>query len=67
MLIVAKTLEAIGILCVFAGLILGINSPTLWIELYLTIIGVAIFLVGWMIEKYRAWKLERKSASRPTT
>lgn len=63
MLIIAKTLEAIGILCVFTGLVLGINSPTLWIELYLALIGIAIFLVGWMLEKYRSSRLQRKSAS----
>ena len=47
----AKLLEALGIACVMIGLIQGIQSPTLWVELYLSIIGIAIFLVGWGIEK----------------
>jgi hypothetical protein len=59
MFLLAKSLEAAGIVCVFVGLVLGINSPTLWIELYLLIIGSAIFLVGWAIEKTRA----RRSSS----
>ncbi|MBI5472920.1 MAG: hypothetical protein HY961_11300 [Ignavibacteriae bacterium] len=53
---VAKVLEALGIAFVFLGLLLGINSPTLWIELYLSIIGVVVFLIGWGTDKL----LERK-------
>lgn len=60
MLFVAKTLEALGIACVFAGLVIGINSPTLWIELYLSIIGIVVFLFGWGIEKLRARRLRRQ-------
>ena len=51
MFYLAKGLEALGIATVGLALILGINSPTLWIELYLSIIGVVLFLVGWGIER----------------
>ncbi len=52
MFYVAKGLEALGIACLSLGLILGINSPTLWIELYLSLIGVFVFIIGWGIEQY---------------
>ena len=52
MFYVAKSLEALGILGVGAGLVLGVQSPTLWIELYLSIIGVIVFLIGRTIEKF---------------
>lgn len=51
MRIVAKACEALGIACVMIGLVQGIMSETMWMELYLSIIGIAIFLVGWGIEK----------------
>lgn len=57
MFLLAKACEALGIAAVLLGLVLGINSPTLWIELYLSIIGIVIFLVGWGIEKFLARKL----------
>lgn len=57
MFLLAKACEALGIAAVLLGLVLGINSPTLWIELYLSIIGIAIFLVGWGIEKFLARKV----------
>jgi hypothetical protein len=59
MLYLAKSLEALGIACLGLGLILGINSPKLWIELYLSLIGVFIFGVGWGIEKYIAHRKQR--------
>jgi hypothetical protein len=59
MLSVAKALEALGIACVGLGLVLGINSPKLWIELYLSIIGVSIFLIGRGIEKYTRRKQQK--------
>jgi hypothetical protein len=64
MFVLAKSLEAVGILCVFVGLILGVNSPTLWIELYLLIIGSAIFLVGWGIEKVHARRTSRTASQK---
>lgn len=51
MFYLAKVFEALGIATVGLGLVLGINSPTLWIELFLSIIGIVLFLVGRGIEK----------------
>ncbi len=50
-----------GIAAVFLGLILGINSPTLWIELYLSILGIVVFLIGWGLEKFSARRRARFS------
>ena len=50
MKILSKTLEAMGIASVMIGLIDGING-SMWLELYLLIIGMAIFFAGWCIEK----------------
>jgi hypothetical protein len=47
----AKALEALGIACVMIGLVQGVMSETMWMELYLSIIGIVVFLVGWGIEK----------------
>ena len=62
MLYVAKGFEALGIAALLLGLMLGVNSPTLWIELYLSILGVVVFLIGWGIEKFLARK--KKSATK---
>lgn len=56
MFYVAKAFEALGIAFVLLGLILGINSPTLWVELYLSIMGIVMFMIGRGIEKYLARK-----------
>ena len=56
MRLVAKGLEALGIACVMIGLVQGIQSQTMWMELYLSIIGIVLFLVGWGIEKLMARK-----------
>ncbi len=50
MRIISKTLEAIGIASVMIGLVDGIQG-SMWLELYLLIIGLIVFLVGWGIEK----------------
>ena len=50
MKILSKTLEAMGMASVMIGLIDGING-SMWLELYLLIIGLAIFFAGWGIEK----------------
>lgn len=63
MIYVAKGLEALGIACLGLGLILGINSPTLWIELYLFLLGIFFFLVGWGIEKIIARRQKLKGTS----
>jgi hypothetical protein len=52
MIFIAKGFEAIGIACVMIGLVQGIQSNSMWIELYLSIAGIIIFLLGWAIEKY---------------
>jgi hypothetical protein len=50
MRIISKTLEAIGIASVMIGLIDGMQG-SMWLELYLLIIGLIVFFVGWGIEK----------------
>jgi hypothetical protein len=50
MKILSKTLEAMGLASVMIGLIDGING-SMWLELYLLIIGLVIFFAGWGIEK----------------
>jgi hypothetical protein len=52
MKILSKTLEAMGLASVMIGLIDGING-SMWLELYLLIIGLVIFFAGWGIEKSR--------------
>ncbi len=63
MLTVAKVLEAFGIAAVFLGLVLGINSPTLWIELYLSVFGIVLFLMGRGLEKFISRKHARPSGA----
>jgi hypothetical protein len=58
MKIAAKVFEALGISCVMIGLVQGIMSETLWMELYLSIIGIVVFLIGWGIEKVMGRKLQ---------
>jgi hypothetical protein len=56
MRIAAKSFEALGIACVMIGLVHGIMSDTMWMELYLSIIGIVVFLIGWGMEKVLARK-----------
>jgi hypothetical protein len=63
MMIVAKGFEALGIASVMIGLVQGIQSNDMWIELYLSLIGIFLFLVGWLLEKF----LRRKHARRQTS
>jgi membrane-bound ClpP family serine protease len=51
-LIVAKTLEALGIACVMIGLVQGIQNPSMWMELYLSVAGILLFVIGWGTEKH---------------
>lgn len=60
MIIVAKGLEAIGIACVMIGLVQGIQGSDMWMELYLSVLGIAVFLVGWGLEKW--WARRRKNS-----
>jgi membrane-bound ClpP family serine protease len=47
----AKGLEALGIACVMIGLVQGIQSGDMWIELYLSIAGIVVFVIGRFMEK----------------
>lgn len=51
MKVAAKALEALGIACVMIGLVQGIMSTTMWMELYLSVAGVIVFAAGRRIEK----------------
>ena len=51
MRVLSKTLEALGIACVMIGLIDGVQG-SMWLELYLLIIGLLVFLAGWAIERH---------------
>ena len=56
MMVLAKACEALGIACVMIGLVQGIQSETMWMELYLSIIGIVLFLLGWGIERFATRK-----------
>lgn len=47
----AKALEALGIACVMIGLVEGILGSTMWMELYLTVAGILVFIAGRRLEK----------------
>ena len=51
MIYLAKGLEAIGIASVLIGLVRGIQTDDLWTELYLSVLGILLFLLGWGMEK----------------
>jgi ABC-type uncharacterized transport system permease subunit len=57
----AKGLEALGIVCVLFGLLHGISSPTLWGELYLSVLGIVLFLIGRGLEKLHARKTAQQN------
>ena len=59
MMLLAKGLEALGIASVMIGLVQGIQSESMWMELYLSIIGIVLFLFGWGVEK---WVVRRRHA-----
>jgi hypothetical protein len=61
--LLAKSCEALGIACVMIGLVQGLENPSMWMELFLTIIGIIIFLVGWGIEHRFSRKKHREEAS----
>jgi len=52
MMLVAKGLEALGIASVMIGLVQGVQGESMWMELYLSIIGIILFLFGWGVEKW---------------
>jgi hypothetical protein len=49
--VLAKALEALGIACVMIGLAEGILGSTMWMELYLSVAGIIVFIAGRRIEK----------------
>lgn len=51
MRILAKSLQALGIACVMIGLVEGILGSTMWMELYLSIAGIIVFIAGRSLEK----------------
>jgi hypothetical protein len=51
MMFLAKGLEALGIACLMIGLVQGIQSGDMWIELYLSIGGIVVFAIGRFLEK----------------
>jgi hypothetical protein len=63
MTFVAKFLEALGIACVMIGLVQGMMSPSMWMELYLAVAGIIIFYAGRGLEKREARK---RGTSEPT-
>jgi hypothetical protein len=58
----AKLLEAFGIACVMIGLVQGIMSDSMWMELYLAIIGISTFLIGRWLEKRAAQSKQTTTA-----
>ncbi len=59
MIIVAKILQILGIFEVGFAVIEGIREElTMWQELILSLIGLAIFTVGWVLEKKFAKRLK---------
>jgi hypothetical protein len=48
--VAAKALEAAGIAAVMIGLVQGIYGD-MWGELYMFLGGIAVFLIGWWMEK----------------
>jgi len=65
MKLVAKACEALGIACVMIGLVQGMASPSMWMELFLTIIGIVVFLFGWGLER-RASRAKARDEAPPT-
>ena len=66
MRLVGKGFEALGIACVMIGLVQGIQGESMWMELYLSIFGIVIFLLGYGVEKwlFRKSRLEEKPPER---
>ena len=51
MKVAGKTLEALGIACVMIGLVEGVMGTSMWMELYLSVAGIIVFLAGRGLEK----------------
>jgi hypothetical protein len=48
---IAKALQAIGLIEVLVGLYIGFSQDNLSTEFKFAMIGIAIFGIGWFIEK----------------
>ena len=49
--IAGKILEACGIAALLLGLVQGMEFNDMYTDLYFFIAGMAVFFVGWMLEK----------------
>ncbi len=47
-----RDLQAIGIAEVMIGLIVGITQNDMWKELYLTLMGIGFFSLGWLLGRW---------------
>ena len=50
MFLLAKTLQAVGFAHVGIGLFLGVTRDDQWSELYLSLTGIALFVIGRLLE-----------------
>jgi len=48
--LLAKTLQAVGFAHVGIGLFLGVTRDDQWSELYLSLTGIALFVIGRLLE-----------------
>jgi len=48
--LLAKTLQALGFAHVGIGLFLGVTRDDQWSELYLSLTGIALFVIGRLVE-----------------
>ena len=52
----AKFIEALALVAVFFGFIYGLMGD-MWLDLYFFLGGIAVFLIGWGLEK---WEVRRR-------
>jgi len=48
---VGRGLELMGLLVVLNGLLVSVQSPTLWPLLYFSVVGFTFFFVGWVLAR----------------
>lgn len=59
---VAKFLQALAIVVVFFGFMYGLMGD-MWTDLYFFLGGIAVFLIGWMLEKQEQSSRKKRSSS----
>ena len=64
MIFLAKGFEAIGIASVLLGLVQGIQTNDMWAELYLSLFGILLFLLGYGIEKFLNKRNQKRQVAR---